>query len=1147
MSGINRRSRRAASRQGAAERLHRTAYGYYAAAHAVSGDAPAAARVRRLASAALLSSASALVLGSMPTSAQAAGPCNTAGLPTITCSGQDNSSTGITYNGNNINLTNDGIFVTQTQVAATPGDNTVIAITGDSGTVTNTGILAAGEFPNGMGVRQYQHHGIHVRTTTSARAYSNGGVVTVTDNDSVAILADASGGEYGPTGNAIAVNGADSRARVLSGAYGGAVLAVTDAGAGSATATNSGQIEITGDAPGGMRKGNTYNGGVAASGFTANATNAAGATITDTGNGGTIGIYASTAGQNIFTGGLRLRRGSAAGSTATATNAGTVSVTGSSGPGGSIGVLALDAANGTATAANSGSVTVSGTRSLGLSAQGGTTHTTNTGTVNVTGNYSTALSGSSQLVRTTNITNSGTAAATGTYSVGIRGTGPTVNITNEATGVVSGDGAGIVFMPTNYYDGMTIVGGTATVINRGTVNGDVTSTQPGGMMIGGLAARNSASITNTGTINGAIVGDNWMGTGIQLNGGTVGNGAFATRTGTWRDVVTVSGTGNVIRGTLFDPGGQNDVLSFNHTDTLTLSTGNEGYGIQGFDVVNFNSGVTDFNGVNAFLGPGETPGMATINAGATLRSSGANTAFRAATVTARGLGTQRGTIQVPAGGRINFSGDVTFENLGRFRVGIAGQNNAGYMQAANITFNAGSEIYADLTRGIQLTDGTGIQVAVAQRQDDGPPTPGTITDNGLAVFDNSALVNFTHEIRNGNQLFLIPKRGVRAVPATDANQGSSNARGIAAAIDAFIDSAPTDNPIVQYLAQFPVEEQQQRLAQLVQDSLPDEAGATGSASVASTDMVIDLIMTRLSGGGFAVVDNATGGGQTGVAAGELFLGTDANLAFWGRAGGSFAEFTPSGVSGFDSNTYAVSVGLDGDVTPLLRVGGAFFYSTSDVDETGPAANSGQQIEGMGLLAYASWRPDDWYVNLTAGLGLNDYKSQRLAAGTVHTANYGGEQMMGRIEAGRIFTFGDGVWDVTPHAGLNVNQVWIDGYTETGPVATTISSQDITSVRAVAGVAARYTMEFENGSRFLPEGYVRGLQELADPSQPITGSVVGGGTFVSSPTERDDFSVGIGGGFTYEFTDIFSARLLYDGEFQDDYREDSITAAIRIEF
>lgn len=824
------------------------------------------------------------------------------------------------------------------------------------------------------------------------------------------------------------------------------------------------------------------------------------------------------------------------GDTATARNYGTVqgAVTNP------VGVYA--SATGTATASNAGAINLTGDGpGIGVGASGATVNVTNTGSVTASGAYVAGLFGRSSTARTTNITNSGTVTAAAANGGGIYGTGPTVNIINTASGVVTGGSGSIAAVATNTYDAgtMTYIGGQATVTNAGTLNGNVTSYNRFGRAVRVVLPNTFVVNNNGGTINGSIVGNNNVSAGIFLNGGTVGAASTATRTGSNRDTVYVRGTGNIINGAFIDPGGNVDLLNFEQTDTLLLTVGNESNAFEGFDIVNFNNGVTDFRGVGGRAGPTGT-GTMQVNTGGTLRVSGTSN-FRGGNLTAQGFGTRRGTVDVPAGGRLNFTGDVTFNDKGRFRVGIAGQNNAGYLQANNITFNAGSEIYADLTRGIELTDGQGIKVANATT---------TLTDNGARVYDNSALVNFTKSVV-GNDLFLIPQRGVRAVPASENNRGTTNARNIAAAIDAFIDTAPTDNPIVQYLAQFPVAEQEQRLAQLVQDTLPSESGSTGSASVVSTDMVIDLIMERLSGGGFNVVDSGQGtgkgGGQTGVAAGELFLGTDANLALWGRVGGSFAEFTPSGVNGFDSNTYAVSIGIDGDITPEMRFGLAGFYSDTDVDENGTNPNSGQQIEGLGVLAYASWRPKDWYFNGTVGYGHNTYKSQRTAVGALHTASFNGTQLMSRVEAGRIFQFDDGALDITPHAGLRANKLWLDGYTESGPVATTVNSQNITSVRAVAGVGARYTFEYDNGSRFLPEGYIRGLQELADPSQAITGSVVGGGQFVSTPTERDDFSYAVGAGFTYEFTDVFSVRLLYDGEFQDDYREDSVTAAIRVEF
>lgn len=878
----------------------------------------------------------------------------------------------------------------------------------------------------------------------------------------------------------------------------------------TAKAYNAGTISVTGN-------GRTL--GTRSAAVTARSTGGVGTATNQA--GGTVNVIGSYANGVVATG-----------DTATARNYGTIQGA-TAAP---VGVYA--SATGTATASNAGTINLTGDGpGIGVGARGATVNVTNTGSVTTSGAYVAGLFGRSSTARTTNITNSGTVTAAAANGGGIYGTGPTVNITNTASGVVTGGRGSIAAVATNTYDAgtMTNIGGTATVTNAGTLNGNVTSYNPGGRPAMNFTTNTFIVNNNGGTINGSIVGDNNVSAGIILNGGTVGAGSTATRTGSNRDAVYVRGTGNIINGAFIDPGGNVDLLNFEQTDTLLLTVGNESNAFEGFDVINFSSGVTDFRGVGGRAGPTGT-GTMQVNTGGTLRVSGTST-FRGGNLTAQGFGTRRGTVDVPAGGRLNFTGDVTFNDKGRFRVGIAGQDNAGYLQANNITFNAGSEIYADLTRGVELTDGQGIKVANATT---------ALTDNGARVYDNSALVNFTKSVV-GNDLFLIPQRGVRAVPATGTNRGSSNALNIAAAIDAFIDTAPTDNPIVQFLAQFPVEEQEQRLAQLVQDTLPEESGATGSASVVSTDMVIDLIMERLSGGGFNVVDSGQGNGQTGVAAGDMFLGTDANLALWGRVGGSFAEFTPSGVNGFDSNTYAVSIGIDGDITPEMRFGLAGFYSDTDVDENGSNPNSGQQIEGLGVLAYASWRPKDWYVNGTVGYGHNQYKSQRTAAGAVHTASFNGTQLMSRVEAGRIFQFDEGALDITPHVGLRANKLWLDGYTEGGPVATTVNSQNITSVRAVAGVGARYTFEYDNGSRFLPEGYIRGLQELADPSQPITGSVVGGGQFVSTPTERDDFSYAVGAGFTYEFTDVFSVRLLYDGEFQDDYREDSVTAAIRVEF
>ena len=663
----------------------------------------------------------------------------------------------------------------------------------------------------------------------------------------------------------------------------------------------------------------------------------------------------------------------------------------------------------------------------------------------------------------------------------------------------------------------------------------------------------TVNITNSGTVNGSItgIGNSRLSTVTIVNdGGTVGDGETSIRVGpkTYSSTVTIRGTGNDINGTLYG-GGYTSTLNFDQTDTLTLDMAGGGAmltdAVYGFTAVNFNDGTTVFaNGFGlSTYGCYCSPAEVNVNSGGTLSTSSTNFRIGTDQLTVSGMGTTRGTLQAPAGSTIRVSGDTTFEAGGRFRVGVASDTSAGYLNGGDgtVTFNAGSEIYADVTRGIELTDGGAIKIAGVDSGEGG-----MIVDNnvgGVPVYDNTVLFSFTSEVRTNSELFLITNRELRARTATENQGGRTNAEVIADAIDEFIDNAPSDNVIVTYLAQFPVDEQEAVLAQLVEDTLPSESGSTGSSTVVSTDMVLDLIMDRLSGGGFTVVDS--GERQTGVAAGEQFLGGVGNWALWGRAGASFAEFDPSGVNGFDSDTYAVSLGIDGDINEHLRMGLAVFYSDTKVDETGAGANSNQDIEGYGVLLYGTYRPEDFYVNATLGYGLNEYDSRRSAAGGLNTANYDGTQFMARAEVGKVFT--QDAWDLSPHVGLRFNYVDIDGYTETGILPTTVGGQSLTSLRGVLGLSGRYTHTLEDGAKLIPEAYIRGLQELADPNEAITGTVIGGGTFVSQTQERDKFSYAVGGGLTYEMDDRFSLRFLYDGEFQDDYQEHSITGAVRYQF
>lgn len=286
-------------------------------------------------------------------------------------------------------------------------------------------------------------------------------------------------------------------------------------------------------------------------------------------------------------------------------------------------------------------------------------------------------------------------------------------------------------------------------------------------------------------------------------------------------------------------------------------------------------------------------------------------------------------------------------------------------------------------------------------------------------------------------------------------------------------------------------------------------------------------------------------GLLAVAAGDQMLGGDGKWAIWGRVGGLKAEYTPSGVNGFDTDMWGATGGVDGEVAANIRLGLSAFYSSADIDENGAGANSISTVDSYGAVAYMSYRPGAWYVNGSLGYGFNNYESSRSSLGGVNVADYDGSQFVARAEAGRMFT--SGAFDITPNVGLRYNLVDVDAYTETGPLPTSVNGRTIESLRVVGGVNFRYTAELDGGSKLIPELGVKVLSELADPDEAITGSVVGGGAFTTQQTARDDVSYGVLGGLTFEGVNGVTLRVTYDGEFQSDYEEQSLSAAIRIAF
>ena len=766
---------------------------------------------------------------------------------------------------------------------------------------------------------------------------------------------------------------------------------------------------------------------------------------------------------------------------------------------------------------NRGSVTVHADETYGVHLRGSTVSLDNSGTISTSGDYSHAVVAHSNLPATTTIENSGTIEATGYSADAIRASGPSVYITNEEGGVISSDdGDAIYAFDTKY----------VSIVNHGDIYGDVIVVAEDFYEFSA-----SAYVLNTGLIDGDLdMSGGDSDDTIIVDGGRV-TGAIFTGDGT--DEVTIQGEGVELGLGVHARGEGEAALLFAHDDEIVLDDGIEGWAISGFDTVGFESGRVELDGFGIHTAFGE--GAVDVAYGATLATTGEGAYVSAADVTIDG------TLDIGLGGFFDVTGDVAFGGDSLFFTRVQ-DTTAGVVSGNTVTFAEGATIFADVTGSLEASVGEDILVASATQEDG-------VTDNGAVVEDNIFLFYF-EKVMNGSivetgsagELFLRVQIEETAFDTADDADYTKNQLSIADAIDVYLQTQPLSSPLVQWLAQFETEEEQrEELLKVIKDTLPEESNGTGTATMVSTDLIYDMIMDRLSGGGFTVAKAS----ETGLAAGDAALGGDGKWAIWGRAGASRAQFTPGGVNGFDADSWGLTLGIDGEVAPDTRIGFGGFYIASDVEENGAGANASNDITGYGITAYMSYRPGAWYVNGALGYGMNEYDSRRLSLGGANTASYDGSQFVARAEVGHMFTSGQ--WDITPNAGLRYNRVDIDAYTETGPLPISVNSQTVDSLRAVAGVNARYSFLLEEGGKLIPEFGVKVLGELADPDQAITGNVVGGGAFAVQSVPRDDVSYGIGAGVTWEVSDRFSLRVTYDGEFQSDYDEQALAAAFRFAF
>lgn len=709
--------------------------------------------------------------------------------------------------------------------------------------------------------------------------------------------------------------------------------------------------------------------------------------------------------------------------------------------------------------------------------------------------------------------------------------GTAIHLTDSSTvGSVSNYGTISSFLNADSADGNGIfvedTSTLTTIDNRGTIKGGTTTgtgiktadnavlttinnyslgTISGATAIGLGVTGSSTTINSAGTISGDVVLGSTTGNGDALNiyGGSItGNVLGADNLGTY-GVLNF----NLVGGT-FGTGGVSVAAG-----TATV-TGDIGQTANRLKSVDFNSGTTTINGDMYAV-------TSTVDNGAAVTWSGNNKTISGALV-------NNGTFTLGAN-HLTVGGDIS----GSGTLGITIQAGAGGSHGY-ITNTGSTASFSSLT--IAPTYGAGDVVAgetlvIVQN-------PATLTYSALGMQSLNGIKWTLSEAGTGGADYQGITYNAGSLLATAGILTTGIATPNATSVDALSNYSGTDTDILALQAG------------LTSATNNDQAGAQLRPDANGGGVLAALNVSKQAKSNIAQhMGTQDGAPVSGVASGDAAQ----VKGVWVQAYGSWGEQgRMHGVDGFEAESYGATFGMDKQMTPDTRVGLAFTYGNSEVDDKGTRAGSGEELDSYVANAYGNYDAGDWYASGIATAGLHSYDTRRrvnFTGNTLARGEFDSQQYGLQAEVGRPLVAGDVT--ITPFATFAYDTLMQDGYTERGAGGSNLVVGDSTlhSYRATVGAKAYAEREIDEGLKLKHGAYITATHEFNDeliPTQSVA-MQAGGVQFSTAGLELPQDSIGFGLDVGVISGDDMTITARYDGEYRSGYTNHAAMLKARFEF
>nr|WP_306466672.1 autotransporter outer membrane beta-barrel domain-containing protein [Pseudomonas sp. HD6421] len=468
----------------------------------------------------------------------------------------------------------------------------------------------------------------------------------------------------------------------------------------------------------------------------------------------------------------------------------------------------------------------------------------------------------------------------------------------------------------------------------------------------------------------------------------------------------------------------------------------------------------------------------------------------------------------------NFTGDLNVASGSTLQLRVSDETNP-----ANPILSVGSEanFASGSTIGVTATPGdfTGNRAGTTYTL----VKAGTLTDNGLSVVSNSALLDII-DFNVDGETVTATVAGKSGTSVADQLAGMGASRNASNAIRPFADSVLGKLDANDAVFKAFANADEAELARLAEQLSPNVNGGSTQAALGGQT----LVSSALNGRNAEVRGLSSGDvlQETGVWVKGLYSNAD--------------QGTRDGVAGYNAYSSGIVVGADGKLTPDLTLGVAYSYINSKVNGLGNQTD----VDAYALTAYGSWTQGPAFVDASVTVGKNENTSKRDIATTVAKGDYDADLFGINVLGGYGFNFDNGLL-VEPRAALRYSNLKIDGYTEKGSsAALSVGGQRIEVGEIGGGVRVEKDFNFLDGT-LKPTATAMVYHDfIGDKANTTSTYTLGGTPFVSSgaSTARNSYELGLGAEYSIGAVTV-GANYSYLKK--TDFNADTFTVSARYDF